>query len=154
MAVFTSTFGRLFRRGETRPVAFEPAVTTGGTSLQQVDIAPNDPLLAYLQSSSGAVDIDSLALDSPGVQALRESGMKLVVPLINQGELIGLLNLGPRLSEQEYSADDKRLLGRTFCRRARRTFRAGSSPRTTSPRAKWAATSTTSSASRTGGWAW
>jgi serine phosphatase RsbU (regulator of sigma subunit)/anti-sigma regulatory factor (Ser/Thr protein kinase) len=34
----------------------------------------------------------------------------MVVPLISQGELIGTLNLGPRLSEQEYSTDDRRLL--------------------------------------------
>jgi serine phosphatase RsbU (regulator of sigma subunit) len=33
-----------------------------------------------------------------------------VVPLVTQGELIGLLNLGERLSEQEYSADDRKLL--------------------------------------------
>jgi serine phosphatase RsbU (regulator of sigma subunit)/anti-sigma regulatory factor (Ser/Thr protein kinase) len=110
MAVFTQTLGRFFRRTEAQPMRAERELTTAGTSLQQVDIASNDPLLAYLQGSSGAVDIDSLSLDSPGVRALRESGMKLVVPLINQGELIGLLNLGPRLSEQEYSADDKRLL--------------------------------------------
>jgi serine phosphatase RsbU (regulator of sigma subunit) len=36
--------------------------------------------------------------------------VKLVVPLVSQGELIGLLNLGPRLSQQEYSADDRKLL--------------------------------------------
>lgn len=36
--------------------------------------------------------------------------MKLAIPLVSQGELIGLLNLGARLSEQEYSADDRKLL--------------------------------------------
>ena len=36
--------------------------------------------------------------------------MKLVVPLVSQGELIGLLNLGPRLSDQDYSTDDRKLL--------------------------------------------
>ena len=36
--------------------------------------------------------------------------MALVVPLVTQGELIGTLNLGPRLSEQDYSTDDRRLL--------------------------------------------
>src|SRR5205823_10342916 len=35
---------------------------------------------------------------------------KMVVPLVAHGELIGLLNLGPRLSEQDYSGDDRRLL--------------------------------------------
>jgi serine phosphatase RsbU (regulator of sigma subunit)/anti-sigma regulatory factor (Ser/Thr protein kinase) len=41
---------------------------------------------------------------------MKESGVKLSVPLVSQGELIGLLNLGPRRSEQDYSSDDKRLL--------------------------------------------
>ena len=46
------------------------------------------------------------------LDALRAAGVKLVVPLVSQGELIGLLNLGARLSEQEYSVDDRRLLDR------------------------------------------
>jgi hypothetical protein len=40
----------------------------------------------------------------------RETGVKLAVPLVSQGELIGVLNLGPRRSEQEYSSDDRKLL--------------------------------------------
>ena len=75
-----------------------------------VEIAPNDPLVAYCQSASGAVDLETLELDSPACRALRAAGVKLVVPLVSQGELIGALNLGPRLSEQDYSADDRKLL--------------------------------------------
>ncbi len=75
-----------------------------------IDIAPNDPLLAYLQSASGAVDIQALELDSPALGELKAAGIKLAVPLVSQGELIGVLNLGPRLSEQEYSSDDRKLL--------------------------------------------
>lgn len=75
-----------------------------------VDIAPHDPLLAYLQSSPEPVAVDQLKIESPGVQALRDAGVVMVVPLVTQGELIGLLNLGERLSEQEYSADDRKLL--------------------------------------------
>jgi len=75
-----------------------------------LDIAPNDPLLHHFQSSASAVDLDTLDLDSAALQSLRDAGMKLVVPLISQGELIGLLNLGPRLSEQDYSGEDRRLL--------------------------------------------
>jgi len=75
-----------------------------------VEIAERDPLLTYLQSAPGPVDIARLELDSPAVLALREAGVALVVPLVSQGELIGTLNLGPRLSEQEYSTDDRRLL--------------------------------------------
>ena len=75
-----------------------------------VDIAPNDPILVYFQGASGPVDLDNLDMDSSGLLALRGAGIKLVVPLISQGELIGLLNLGARLSEQEYSTDDRKLL--------------------------------------------
>ena len=45
-----------------------------------------------------------------GGPRLRAAGVALVVPLVSQGELIGTLNLGPRLSEQDYSTDDRRLL--------------------------------------------
>ena len=76
----------------------------------EVDIPPTDPLLAFLQAAPGPVDLASLELDSPAVRELREAGVVLVVPLVSQGELIGTLNLGPRLSEQEYSSDDRRLL--------------------------------------------
>lgn len=80
------------------------------TPAPAVDIALNDPLLAYFQSAPGVVEIDRLSLDSPALRALKEAGVKLAVPLVSQGELIGLINLGPRLSEQEYSADDRKLL--------------------------------------------
>ena len=76
----------------------------------EIDIGPTDPLLAYLQAAPGPVDLATLTLESPAVRALREAGVVLVVPLVSQGELIGTLNLGPRLSEQEYSSDDRRLL--------------------------------------------
>ena len=75
-----------------------------------VEIAPNDPVLAYFQSSTGVVELDRISLDSPALREMQEAGIKLVVPLISQGELIGLINLGPRLSEQEYTSDDRRLL--------------------------------------------
>lgn len=74
------------------------------------EIAPNDPIIPYFQSSSGPVDVGQIELDSPALRALEEAAVKMVVPLVSQGELIGLINLGPRLSEQEYSADDRKLL--------------------------------------------
>ncbi|MDQ3722165.1 MAG: SpoIIE family protein phosphatase [Actinomycetota bacterium] len=75
-----------------------------------VEIAPNDPLLAYLQGADEAVDVDALELDSPALRELKSAGVKLAVPLVSQGELIGVLNLGRRLSEQDYSSDDRKLL--------------------------------------------
>jgi serine phosphatase RsbU (regulator of sigma subunit)/anti-sigma regulatory factor (Ser/Thr protein kinase) len=56
------------------------------------------------------VEVDRLSLDSPALQAMKAAGVKLCVPLVSQGELVGVLSLGPRLSEQGYSADDRALL--------------------------------------------
>ncbi len=75
-----------------------------------IEIAPNDPLIAYFQSVTGAVDIQKLDLDSPALRSMKAAGVQTAVPLVSQGELIGLLNLGPRLSSQDYSADDRALL--------------------------------------------
>src|SRR5262245_60849959 len=78
--------------------------------IMPLEIAPNDPLLAYLQNSPGVVQVDELNLDSPALQALKMAHVHLTVPLVSQGQLIGVLNLGARLSDQEYSGDDRRLL--------------------------------------------
>jgi hypothetical protein len=82
----------------------------GTATVQSLDIAPTDPLAVYFRSSPGVVEIDKLRFDSAALTLLRESGVKLIVPLVAQGELIGLVNLGPRLSDQDYSADDRVLL--------------------------------------------
>ena len=94
----------------TPPSSRRPPPRTRRPSRAPVEIAPNDPLLAYFQSASEAVDIDALELDSPALRELKAAGVKLAVPLVSQGELIGVLNLGPRLSEQDYSSDDRKLL--------------------------------------------
>ena len=101
---------RLLRRGErTRDQGATPPEPRVPEAVP-VDIPPNDPILAYFQNASGAADLDALQLESSAKEAMKEAGVKIVVPLVSQGELIGLLNLGPRLSEQEYSADDRKLL--------------------------------------------
>lgn len=84
-----------------------PNVLAAGPEL---DLASNDPLVGYLLSAASAVDITGLQLQSPALQALKESGVVLVVPLISSGSLVGLLSLGPRRSERGYSTDDLRLL--------------------------------------------
>jgi serine phosphatase RsbU (regulator of sigma subunit)/anti-sigma regulatory factor (Ser/Thr protein kinase) len=83
----------------------------GGQGIEtSFEISPKDPLLHYFQSAHGVVDINRLDLDSPALQVMKGDGVSIAVPLVSQGELIGLLNLGSRLSEQEYSADDRALL--------------------------------------------
>jgi len=111
MTVLGNVFRRVAQRPASRP-ASEPHATlpiTGAPSAH-VEIAESDPLLPFLQTAPGAVDLDALQLDSPGLRELRAAGYSLIVPLVTHGELIGTLNLGPRLSEQEYSTDDRKLL--------------------------------------------
>jgi serine phosphatase RsbU (regulator of sigma subunit) len=76
----------------------------------QFELASNDPLVGYLLSAAGAVDIRGLELDSPALAALKQAGVVVTVPLISSGSLIGLVSLGPRLSERDYSSEDRRLL--------------------------------------------
>jgi serine phosphatase RsbU (regulator of sigma subunit)/anti-sigma regulatory factor (Ser/Thr protein kinase) len=116
MNAFAQTMRRvILRSGSAEPAKPAGAELPGAAELRSleaapVEIAPNDPIVAFFQSAPGAVEIDALELDSPALAALRDAGVKLVVPLVSQGELIGLLNLGPRLSEQAYSSDDRKLL--------------------------------------------
>jgi len=108
----------VFRRDGRQPTASEVPTQEGAredvaaedAEAPRIDIAPNDPILAYLASVSGVVEVDRLDLDSPALRAMKDADVKVVVPLVSQGELIGLLNLGPRMSQQEYSADDRKLL--------------------------------------------
>ena len=94
------------------PAESEPQAPTRvtETSTREVELPASDPLLAYILSSPGVIEVDTLKLDSPTLQELKANGIRLSVPLVSQGELIGLLNLGPRLSEADYSTDDRRLL--------------------------------------------
>ena len=105
---------RLTRTGRTRlesqMIQMQSADRPHQLMPAPIDIVPNDPIVAYFLSAPGAVEVDKLYLDSPALHALKAAGVKIAVPLVSQGELVGLLNLGPRLSEQDYSTDDRGLL--------------------------------------------
>src|SRR5207237_603245 len=98
MMTWTRTLRRVVGLGASK-AADEDVQRAAATARRQaverppIDIAPNDPLLAYFAESRGAVSLDELQLESPAVQALRARGSKLVVPLISPGELIGLPDL-------------------------------------------------------------
>jgi serine phosphatase RsbU (regulator of sigma subunit)/anti-sigma regulatory factor (Ser/Thr protein kinase) len=112
MTALTRPFRRLSRRSSANVTAAAPPALAVPAEQPGVaiDIAESDPLFAFLQAAPGPVDLARLELASPALQQLRDAGVALVVPLVTQGELIGTLNLGPRLSEQDYSTDDRRLL--------------------------------------------
>ena len=97
-------------RRRQQPVASVHQEQPAAPTELQLDVAPDDPLIAFCQQAGGAVDVERLELDSPALHRLKAAGTKLIVPLVTQGELIGVLSLGPRLSERDYSADDRRLL--------------------------------------------
>jgi serine phosphatase RsbU (regulator of sigma subunit)/anti-sigma regulatory factor (Ser/Thr protein kinase) len=103
---------KISRRSNQQETVGSTIVTepVSDASMLDLDIAPNDPLVLYFQNSPGVVDVSKLLIQSPTLTALRSNGVKTVVPLVSQGELIGMINLGPRLSEQEYSTDDRKLL--------------------------------------------
>src|SRR6476469_2463971 len=83
--------GRLGRQSREAGAAEETASLQKAVTAPAVDIAPNDPLLAFFLSSPSATEVDKINLDSPALQALKAAGVKIVVPLVSQGELIGLL---------------------------------------------------------------
>ena len=113
MSTRLKNFWQTWGKGEPRDisVSITPVVQRAHRpAAPTVELASNDPLVIYLQGSSGAMDIESLKLESPALRALKAAGIKMIVPLLSQGELIGLLNLGPRLSDQDYTSDDRGLL--------------------------------------------
>jgi serine phosphatase RsbU (regulator of sigma subunit) len=97
-------------RWRREPPPGRPALPEGTVVEPAVELAADDPLAAYLMDAAGAVDVRTLNFDSPALKALKDAGAVLVIPLISAGAPIGLLSLGPRLSDRDYSAQDRRLL--------------------------------------------
>jgi serine phosphatase RsbU (regulator of sigma subunit) len=107
----TTPKARRWLRRPPPPASGEVAAVTGITTAgADLDLASNDPLVGYLLSAASAVNITGLQLKSPALKALQEAGVVVAVPLISSGSLVGLLSLGPRRSERDYSHDDLRLL--------------------------------------------
>lgn len=77
-----------------------------------VEIASQDALIQYLLQRHTAVELDDIAIHSEGLENLMRGGVALVVPLFTQGDLLGWISLGSRLSGQEYTSADRDLLTR------------------------------------------
>ncbi len=115
----TSRFSFLRRRKTADGIAPQvsrgadqaPAAPASTTTILATPIPANDPLVAYFQHNSAPVELERLTLESPVLERLRAEGVALVVPLVSQGELVGMINMGPRMSEQEYTSEDRKLLG-------------------------------------------
>lgn len=97
-------------RGDETAEVDDASVETVPTFSEAVDIGDDDALRTVLLTASGPVELDSVDVESEALNRLRDAGFTMIVPLIARGRLIGTLNLGPRLSDQPYSTDDRRLL--------------------------------------------
>lgn len=80
-------------------------------------VAEDDPLRSALLWAQDGLLIEDAGkrssidgIHSLALQQLQEKKVVLAVPLISQGEMVGVLNLGPRRSGEHYSLDDRRLL--------------------------------------------
>jgi serine phosphatase RsbU (regulator of sigma subunit) len=99
-------FGRRPKTAAPKP----PVLPSDTVQAPGIELSDDDPLAGYLMKVSGAVDIRELEFSSPALAALKAAGAVLVVPLISAGAPVGVLSLGPRLSEREYTAEDRHLL--------------------------------------------
>ncbi len=108
--LFDTLRWRFSGRREKLEQADKPSTRRMRQEPAPVNIAPDDPLVAYFLATPGAVELARLRLESHALRALKEAGVVITIPLVSQGELVGVLNLGPRLSQQDYSSDDRGLL--------------------------------------------
>jgi len=70
----------------------------GSQKPSEVTVAGDDALIAYVLRHPGAAEIDRLQLNSPLMESLKARAVEIALPLASQGEVIGLLALGPRLN--------------------------------------------------------
>src|SRR5947209_4901632 len=80
------------------------------SSTKEILVADDDPLIAYVLSHPGAREVDQLPLDSPVLQELKLHAAEMILPLASQGELIGLLILGPHLQGEAYTHEERTML--------------------------------------------
>ena len=112
MTAISRPFRRLFGRAE--PVAVDEAAPPPQVATELPGIAVDIPEPTRCSPTSRPRRVPSTCRDSsstrPRSASCARPGSRWSCPLVTQGELIGTLNLGPRLSEQDYSSDDRRLL--------------------------------------------
>src|ERR1700739_4898435 len=110
-------------RYEQSPMA-RSALPAGLAPGSLAELSEDDPLTADRLAAAGPVDIRRLNLESPALKTLKEAGAVLVVPMISAGAPVGILALGPRKSERDYTTDDRQLLG-SLARYAAPAIRVG-----------------------------
>jgi serine phosphatase RsbU (regulator of sigma subunit) len=79
-------------------------------SKEEIMVADDDPLLAYMLSHPGTLEVDRLQLESPALQDLKLHLAEILLPLASQGELLGLLILGLHLKGGAYTHEERTML--------------------------------------------
>src|SRR6266567_1698578 len=80
------------------------------SAVEEIMVSGDDPLIAYVLSHSGTLEIDRLQLNSPALQDLKLHLAEILLPLASQGELLGLLILGPHLKGRAYTREELNML--------------------------------------------
>ena len=112
------------RRREETPLA-RLALPEGAVIKPRIELPADDPLADYLMHVARAVDVRELGFQSPALKTLKEAGAVLVVPMISAGVPVGMLALGPRKSERDYTTDDRQLAGLAGTKNAAPAIRVG-----------------------------
>jgi serine phosphatase RsbU (regulator of sigma subunit) len=76
------------------------------SSMELINVADDNPLMAYVLNHSGTLEIDRMQLDSPLLQELKLHGAEIILPLASQGELLGLLILGLHQKGEAYTREE------------------------------------------------
>ena len=74
--------------------------------LKQLEIAPDEQLIAYFEQHPAPLIADGIDLAFAAVPFLAANGVSLLVPLVTQGRLVGLLSLAEPAGGGSYSRDD------------------------------------------------
>jgi hypothetical protein len=87
---------------------------SSGGYIHAVELAPASPLLQLAERAGGIVELphpDADGLPSAERAWLAESGVRVIVPMVAaERQMVGLLMLGDKKSEEPYSTDDLKLL--------------------------------------------
>ncbi len=86
-------------------------VTSDNVPAEVRSLPLNLPIFRELQERAHSWDVLALSGGGPALSILQPLQPECLVPILGrEGELLGLAVLGPRLSEEPYSGEDKRLL--------------------------------------------
>ncbi len=89
-----------------------------GDTTPHLEIAPDDPLRRLLFQTRDVLEFGEVKQRSPGLEMLQVDGFRVAVPLVSQGEIVGLLALGEPRGRPYFSYNDRQLLGMIASRAA------------------------------------